>query len=289
MRGERRKEKGRSATYIMERPNILSALGTQMVALRAADSEVYIHRALVDNVVMGFGECSWPCFSGATITSFVEYLYQGNYTTPAAVAASSDSPKSTCISLPVLASGAIPLPAPESLDYEKVFPAHAGLFILSRHRNVLPLATLCLKRLEEAMKKAQDASKEHVFVENMRALIRYSYNPCCSGNKGAWEELQKVVSEFLVSKKGWLLTAPGTDLIYGEEKLAKDIFAGAINLLLENDKLLMAAERPKLGVKNTGSKSGEKRQVSTIRIPVKEEVWRGQCLSNGASSPTSLV
>ncbi|KAG0641298.1 hypothetical protein HOY80DRAFT_955384 [Tuber brumale] len=261
----------------MERPNILSILKTRVISLQTADSEnVYVHRALIDKEVTGVGGCGWSCFPSDTVSNFVEYLYQGDYTTPAAaVVAGSDAPMGSYTLVPTgilsleqsfRSPNAITLAARESLDYEKVFLTHAGLFILSRRRNVLPLSTMSLERLEEAMKEAQGKVKESLFVENMRALIQYSYNPCCSGNKGAWEELQKTLSRFLVSKKGWILEEPGSGLIGGEEKLAKDLLAGAINLLIDSDKLLVAAEKQiedlKLDPKDTGNKLGKKKKSS---------------------------
>jgi hypothetical protein len=264
----------------MERPNILSVLKTKVVTLQTANLEkVYVHRALIDKEVTGIGGCGWSCFPSVTVSNFVEYLYQGDYTTPAVVVTHSDAPKR--VSSPahgfweseetLWSSNATTSAAPESLDYEKVFLTHAGIFILSRRRKVLPLASMSLQRLEEAMKEAQDRIKESIFVENMRALIRYSYNPCCSGSKGAWEELQKTVSRFLVSKKDWILKEPGSGLIDGEEKLAKDLLAGAINLLIDSDKFLVAAEKQiedlKLETKDTwskepGSKLGKKKKSS---------------------------
>ena len=96
---------------------------------------------------------------------------------------------------------------------------------------------MCLRRLNEAMKEAQDTTKESIFVKNMCALIRFTYTPCCNDNDNVWKELQKTVSEFLISKKGWL-EAPGPDLFNREDQLAKDLFAATINLLIITDQCL---------------------------------------------------
>jgi len=140
---------------------------------------------------------------------------------------------------------------------------------------VLPLASMCLTRLKEAMKEARDTAKESVFVENMRTLIRFSYDPCCNGSDGVWEELQKTVCGFLVAQRGWLLKPPGSDLICEEEQFARDLVAEAINLLIDTDKIRLAAGnssealRPATG--NTGNRPGrkKKRQVLEIRIDEK--------------------
>ena len=102
---------------------------------------------------------------------------------------------------------------------------------------------MCLKRLDKAMKEAQDTTKESTFVENMRSLIRLSYTPCCNGNDSVWKELQKTVSGFLISKKSWLLEEPGSDLFNGEEQLAKDLFAAVINLLIITDQCLIDKDK----------------------------------------------
>jgi len=88
------------------------------------------------------------------------------------------------------------------------------------------------------MKEAQDTTKESIFIENMRSLTRFSYNPCCSGNDGVWMELQKTVSGFLASNKGWLLRAPCSNLISGEGQLAKDVLAVVTNNLAMSDQCL---------------------------------------------------
>ncbi|PUU73419.1 hypothetical protein B9Z19DRAFT_1034869, partial [Tuber borchii] len=80
----------------MERPNIPSALRTAMVALRASDSKkVYVHKALLNSKVMATGGCTWSCFPSTTVTSFIEYLYQGDYTS-SAVITSSGASESAC-------------------------------------------------------------------------------------------------------------------------------------------------------------------------------------------------
>ena len=101
---------------------------------------------------------------------------------------------------------------------------------------------MCLKRLNEAMKEAQDTTKESIFMKNMCTLIRFTYTPCCNGNDNVWKELQKTVSEFLISKKGWL-EATSSDLVNGEEQLAKDLFATAINLLIITDQRLIDKDK----------------------------------------------
>ena len=109
------------------------------------------------------------------------------------------------------------------------------------------------------MVEAQVASEEYLFLENMRALIDYSYNPCChdsdsSGgperweesqraDSGVWEELQKLVCGYLVSRKGWLLEAPGSSLIDEEEQLTKDLLTIFIKLSINTDKVSMDVER----------------------------------------------
>jgi len=95
----------------------------------------------------------------------------------------------------------------------------------------------------EAMKEAQDTTKESIFMKNMHVLIQFSYNPCCSGNDGVWVELQKTVSGFLASNKGWLLRAPCSDLISGEGQLAKDVLATVTNLLVMADQCLIDKDK----------------------------------------------
>jgi len=69
-----------------------SALRTKLVELRAAGLEkVYVHQALLNGKAMAIGGCSWSCFSSTTVTSFVEYLYQGDYTPPPVVTTSLSS------------------------------------------------------------------------------------------------------------------------------------------------------------------------------------------------------
>lgn len=73
-----------------------------MVEIQAADlGKVYVHRALLNSEVAAFGECGWSCFPSSTVASFVEYLYQGDYTCPPAVTTSSDSSESTSAAPPV--------------------------------------------------------------------------------------------------------------------------------------------------------------------------------------------
>ncbi|KAG0641299.1 hypothetical protein HOY80DRAFT_1039565 [Tuber brumale] len=231
----------------MERPNILSFLSSKVIGLQSGDLEkVYVHRSLLDAHRTTFGNCLWWCFPSATIANFVSTFTRATIllrypplprrqptmeAVVAAVRATRDP------------AGAGILPISETLDYESVFLAHAKLFILSRERGVLPLANMCLRRLGEAMKEAQDTIKEPVFLENMRALILYSYYPCCPGNDPVWEELQKTVSGFLASRKGWVLEAPGSDLISGQEKLVKDLLVRTIKLIIDADERLAAAEK----------------------------------------------
>ena len=62
-----------------------SALGTKVVALQAADGgKIYVHKALLNCGVVGVGGCKWSCFTNTIVKSFVEYLYQGDYTLPLA-------------------------------------------------------------------------------------------------------------------------------------------------------------------------------------------------------------
>ena len=57
-----------------------------MVVLQAADQgKVYVHKALLNGGVGAPWECGWSCFPRATVASFVEYLYQGDYISPPAV------------------------------------------------------------------------------------------------------------------------------------------------------------------------------------------------------------
>jgi len=57
-----------------------------MVVLEAADEgKVYVHRALLNGEIAAFRKCGWSCFPSATVTSFAEYLYQGDYISPSAV------------------------------------------------------------------------------------------------------------------------------------------------------------------------------------------------------------
>jgi len=281
-----------------------------VVEIQAADlGKVYVHRALLNREVAAFEECGWSCFPSSTVASFVEYLYQGDYTSPPVVTANSDASESTRAPLPASSqeasgprvkrgeellpcysgsvnanalagqarsSNSVTPPPTGPLGYEKAFLTHAGLFILARRGKVLPLASMCLTRLKEAMKEARDTAKESVFVENMRTLIQFSYDPCCNGSDGVWEELQKTVCGFLVSQRGWLLEAPGSDLICEEEQFAKDLLAEAINLLIDTDKRRVAAENSseaiRLAVAITGNRPGrkKKRQALTISISVEK-------------------
>jgi len=256
-----------------------------MVVLEAADQgRVYVHRALLNGEVVAFGKCGWSCFPSATVASFVEYLYQGDYAVPEALIANSDASEGAWATTPgtirgaghsevgrddagstgqerregILPSCAIgqvnantppPPPARKALDYGNVFLAHARLFILSQNCEVLPLASMCLKRLVVVMKEAQDKTEESILMENMHALTRFSYNPCCSGNDDVWRELQKTISGFLVSKKGWFLGEPTSDLIRWEGQLVKDVLAGVINLLAITDQSLI--DKDKIIANNT--------------------------------------
>ncbi|RPA97018.1 hypothetical protein L873DRAFT_1166119 [Choiromyces venosus 120613-1] len=240
----------------MERPNILSALKTKVTAIQASNSEkFYVHQGLIDGGwVGGAMGCTWSCFSGDIVKSFVEYLYQGDYTTPeptrklTRVLVTPNTPDTSDCDLldwpdgsdTAPPSSTTPLLASKALDYEKVFLAHARLFILSRRRKALAISNMCLERLEDAMKEAKETILESIFVENMRALIRYTYNPCCPSTNSTWDELQKCVSGFLVAQKGWMLEVPASQLIDGEDKLAKDLLAGAIKLLVEVEEKMEA-------------------------------------------------
>jgi len=233
----------------MERPDISDALGTRMVVLQAANQKkVYVHKALLKDEVDG--GCTWSCFPSTTVRSFVEYLYQGDYNPPLIT----DTYLGEWDSSPVGFSH----------DYEEIFLTHAQLFILSRYRNEPSLANLCLERLGEAMVEAQGDSVESLFVGNMRALIEYSYSPCCDRDDGVWEELQKAVCRFLVSQKGWLLEMPGSGLVGGEEQLTKDLLTMFINLSIDTDKLRMEAERKceTLKTELAQSKSAKKKKSS---------------------------
>jgi len=97
------------------------------------------------------------------------------------------------------------------------------------------------------MVEAQGTTEESLFAENMRGLVQYSYHPCCTdghgGNLDVWEDLQYVVCGFLVSQRGWLLEAPGSNLISDQEELAKDLLTAFINLSIDTEKLRIEAER----------------------------------------------
>ncbi|KAG0130007.1 hypothetical protein HOY82DRAFT_540403 [Tuber indicum] len=232
-------------------------LSSKVIGLQSGDLEkVYVHRSLLDAHRKTFGNCLWWCFPTATIMNFAEYLYQGDYTVPLPATAvqtahdgssgcssTSDGRHTNAPARKAQPSGSGILSISENLGYERVFLTHAELFILSRERGILPLANMCLGRLGEAMEEAKGTIKESVFSENMRALILYSYYPCCSGNDPVWEELQKTVSGFLASKKGWILEAPGSDLISGQEKLLKDLLTSTIKLVIDADERLAAAEK----------------------------------------------
>ncbi|PUU72409.1 hypothetical protein B9Z19DRAFT_1010185, partial [Tuber borchii] len=259
-----------------------SALRKTVVEIQAADlGKVYVHRALLNREVTAFEECGWSYFPSSMVVSFVEYLYQGDYTSPPVVTTNPDSSERTRAPPPVSSrkasrsSNSVTPPPVGPLSYEKAFLTHAGLFILARHGKVLPLASMCLTRLKEVMREARDTAKESMFVENMRTLIRFLYDPCCNGSDGVWEELQKAVCGFLVSQRGWLLEAPGSDLICEEEQFAKDLLAEAINLLIDTDKLRVAAENSseamRLATAIPGNRSGrkKKRQALIISILVK--------------------
>ena len=120
------------------------------------------------------------------------------------------------------------------------------------------------------MKEARDTIKESIFVENMRTLIAYSYNPCyhLSGNDDVWEELQETVSEFLVVQKSWLLKEAVSGLIFEEEQLTKDIMIGLVDLLIDADKLRMKAEREREALKTelAQSKSAKKKKRQALTI-----------------------
>ncbi|PUU76322.1 hypothetical protein B9Z19DRAFT_985329, partial [Tuber borchii] len=255
-----------------------SALRKTVVEIQAADlGKVYVHRALLNREVTAFEECGWSYFPSSMVVSFVEYLYQGDYTSPPVelLPYYSGSDKTNALAGQARSSNSVTPPPVGPLSYEKAFLTHAGLFILARHGKVLPLASMCLTRLKEVMREARDTAKESMFVENMRTLIRFLYDPCCNGSDGVWEELQKAVCGFLVSQRGWLLEAPGSDLICEEEQFAKDLLAEAINLLIDTDKLRVAAENSseamRLATAIPGNRSGrkKKRQALIISILVK--------------------
>jgi len=74
-----------------------------MVLLQGADQgKVHVHKTLLHGKVAR----GWGCFPSATITSFVEYLYQGDYTPPVALVASSGASESTWTTPPGTSSGA---------------------------------------------------------------------------------------------------------------------------------------------------------------------------------------
>ncbi|PUU73420.1 hypothetical protein B9Z19DRAFT_1163088 [Tuber borchii] len=253
----------------MERPDISEfvhptlsnqcALGTRMVVLQAKNQKgVYVHKALIKDEA---GGCTWSCFPSTTVRSFVEYLYQGDYNPPPIT--------STYL------GGWDKSVEDFSDDYKEIFLTHAQLFILSRYRNELSLANLCLERLEEAIVEAQSDSVESLFVRNMRTLIEYSYSPHCYGlGDGVWEELQKAVCRFLVSQKGWLLEKPGSGLVGEDSQLTKDLLTMFINLSIDTDKLRMEAERKcealKTELAQSKSAKKKKRQALTTSISVKK-------------------
>jgi len=135
---------------------------------------------------------------------FVEYRYQGDYTSPPVLTTNSDATESTgapplvssrkacgplvktgeellrcyigSVNVNALAGQArlwnsVTPPTAGSLGYEKTFFTYAGLFILARRGKVLPLASMCLTRLKEAIKEAQDTARESAFVENIGTSI----------------------------------------------------------------------------------------------------------------------
>ena len=72
-----------------------SALETKVVALQAADGgKIYVHKALLNCGVVG--GCKWSCFPNTIVKSFVEYLYQGDYTFPLATEYSSWTDEGGC-------------------------------------------------------------------------------------------------------------------------------------------------------------------------------------------------
>ena len=95
----------------------------------------------------------------------------------------------------------------------------------------------------ETVKEAQDTTEESIFMENMNALTRFSYDPCCIGNDDIWRELQKTVSRLLVSNKGWLLGTLTSDLVSGEGQLVKDVLAAVTNLLVIADQHLIDKDK----------------------------------------------
>ena len=65
-----------------------------MVVLQAANQgKVYVHKALLEGGAAGGGGCTWSCFPSSTVTSFVEYLYQGDYDSPAVLYTSLNPPE----------------------------------------------------------------------------------------------------------------------------------------------------------------------------------------------------
>ncbi|PUU73421.1 hypothetical protein B9Z19DRAFT_1196919 [Tuber borchii] len=237
----------------MERPDISDALGTRMVVLQAANQKkVYVHKALLKDEAVG--GCTWSCFPSTTVRSFVEYLYQGDYNPPPTASTHLDYGWVNSV---------------VSEDYEKIFLTHAQLFILSRYRNELSLANLCLERLEEAMVEAKGDSAEPLFVRSMRTLIGYSYSICCHGsNDDAWEELQKAVCRFLVSRGGWLLEVPGSGLVGEDSQLTKDLLIMFINLSIDTDKLRMEAERKCEALKTELAQASQRRRRKAPTSPL---------------------
>jgi len=67
-----------------------------VATLRAANQEkVCVHKALLGDEVTGVGPCKWSCFPRTTVKSFVEYLYQGDYSYPPVTEIIFDVPEST--------------------------------------------------------------------------------------------------------------------------------------------------------------------------------------------------
>ncbi|RPA97016.1 hypothetical protein L873DRAFT_1165978 [Choiromyces venosus 120613-1] len=228
----------------MERTNISSFFTGNVLAIKGRDSgeTVYVHKSLLEARRTAHGNCLWRCFSVATITNFVEYLYQDDYTSPLPAVDKTKSPPCT-----LSADSAVKYR--NSVSYEEVFTRHAELFILARGRGIHALGMICLGRLKEAMAEAEGKLPQSLFLENMSVLIHYSYNPCCNCDESVWAELQKTVSEYLASRKGWLLEASVSEVLYREQELVKDLFAATLQLAIDTDKRVKEAQKLRDGLK----------------------------------------
>ncbi|RPA97015.1 hypothetical protein L873DRAFT_1791295 [Choiromyces venosus 120613-1] len=228
------------------RPEISSFLESEMIALQGTDSvKVYVHEGLWNAIYKDVENCWWSSLPSGTIKRFVEFLYQGDYTTP---------PPGPLSVITMYGQGndsgakekqkeITQFPAPTKFKgYEGVLLSHAELFIIGHSQDIDILRDTSFLKLNRDLEEAEAKLPKPIFLENIVELFRYSYSQNFMSNSPAWGDLQEHLSKMWVEKIELLHEIPISSLFIGEGKLMKDLMSATTKSLVEMKKKQQAAE-----------------------------------------------